>query len=105
MADVMFAHSLPDRSLLSTEAKPPAERNYGTERRRLRPSSPSARMRCDADRVTSLEPQDRRALGRNRNGPRDRRQPQHDVLTKEKPMSETNKDIAVAFYKKALFEG
>jgi predicted SnoaL-like aldol condensation-catalyzing enzyme len=35
----------------------------------------------------------------------DRRQPQHDVLTKEKAMSKTNKDIAVAFYKKALFEG
>src|SRR5260370_37803653 len=38
---------------------------------------------------------------RDPTGPRDRRQPQDDVLSKEKAMSETNKDIAVAFYKKA----
>jgi predicted SnoaL-like aldol condensation-catalyzing enzyme len=37
--------------------------------------------------------------------PQDRRQLQRHVLTRRKPMSETNKDIAVAFYKKALFEG
>src|SRR5260370_17734133 len=42
---------------------------------------------------------------RDPTGPRDRRQLQDDVLSKEKAMSETNKDIAVAFYKKALFEG